>query len=213
MARGKHAAQAARQRYEATLEVVDRLNERTAELKIRTRQVEALAKEAEPLRRRVAELEMQLAAVESPKLEQLRTLHDQRVLELEDLLSFCVRLHDSMFVTLCKAFGDAAYDCIPAYTYDDNRFKKLTGQYGLFQSDFFPRDVRRMLAQHKFWAMDRNQDNLRSEASNFSGHPNATVRAAIFDRPNGCNSCKALGSICSTCSAWTDLRPVQVGDA
>jgi hypothetical protein len=83
MARGKHAAEAARRRYETSLEVVDRLTEKNAELKIRTRRVEAAAARVPALEARIRDLETQLETLVTPHVERMRELHEMRQAELQ----------------------------------------------------------------------------------------------------------------------------------
>lgn len=72
MARGKEAASAARRRHEAALQLAERLADKNAELKARTRKVETDASHLPAVRRRIAELERQVAACTSPELERER---------------------------------------------------------------------------------------------------------------------------------------------
>lgn len=72
MARGKHAASAARGRYEAAVEHIDRLTTELADAKLRARLVERDAARAGELERENAELRRRLEAVTGPEIERLR---------------------------------------------------------------------------------------------------------------------------------------------
>ena len=204
MARGKHAAQAARQRYETALEVVDRLNEKTSELKIRTRQVEALAKEAEPLRKRVAELERQLAGEETARLALLRATHEKQVAELEGLLDFAVEMCTNFFQRLVWEFSESAYGFVSESAYTDPRFMQLIESRGLLMARGFSRVMKRMLANRAFWTLDHTQDNLRARLKGKYGNvtygkmrtPRVLQRESVGDM---CRRCELLGSACATC--------------
>jgi hypothetical protein len=72
MAKGKYGARAAIRRYEAALDVTDRLTDRLTEQKAKARQYEADAIEAKSLRRRCSDLEAQLHAEMTPRYEDLQ---------------------------------------------------------------------------------------------------------------------------------------------
>lgn len=94
MARGKHAAQAARQRHEAALQVNDRLSDKLAEAKVRARLVESQADRVPGLERRIAELQEQIRcgvgqewAAERRRLEERALLAEMTRGELLDLFN------------------------------------------------------------------------------------------------------------------------------
>ena len=72
MARGKHAAQAARQRYEATLVVNDRLSDKLAEAKIVARTNKEMASRVPALEARIATLQEEIKSGVSKEWERER---------------------------------------------------------------------------------------------------------------------------------------------
>jgi hypothetical protein len=212
MARGKHAAQAARQRYEATLVVVDRLNEKTSELKIRTRQVEALAKETGPLRKRVAELERQLAGEETARMALLRASHEEQVAELEDKLMFAAAVFNNVFSAAMTAVDDdlmeALMDAMDQTIGGDIRFTQLVSDFGFMSLSELNRSRRRKM--HKVrWASDK-QDNMQSQSDNKlnkfrrqgrSLGQHGDTASDSDDWEWYCLACDTLGVVCATCSA------------
>lgn len=83
MARGKHAAMAARRRYETTLVLAERLADKNAELKTRARKVEADAAHLPAAMKRIAELEKQLDEGVTPALRKERDEREAERVELE----------------------------------------------------------------------------------------------------------------------------------
>lgn len=203
MARGKHASQAARQRYEATLVVVDRLTDKTAELKVRTRQVESLAMQVEPLRKRVAELERQLAGEETARLSLLRDAYETKVAELEDKLVLAAAVFNSVFSAASSAMGDDLFDAMREAIEGDIRFGQLVSDFGFMSFSGLNRSDRRNM-QKVSWASEQ-QDNLQARAVNTMNKKRRLD--ACGDAQSGddtaewyCLTCDALGFTCVTCN-------------
>jgi hypothetical protein len=192
MARGKHETQALRTRYEALLAVVDDLTEKNAELKIRTRRVEAEAATAPGLRLRVAELEKQVQTSETPVLESLRARHKERVADLEALIGECVQFIMS---------SDEANRHLEGYRLQsflvEGMDARLRADYGLVFSagQSLNRQYRRAQAFRRC-AVDagdlERQDNLRPKADNMNGY-NSPIEVLARKRV-GC-ACGLLQSI------------------
>lgn len=87
MARGKHAALTTRRQYEAEMQVIDRLTDQIADLKVRTRATESAAVRVPRLEYEIVELKRQLDAGCSDHLLHERIEHDDEVAELHQVIA------------------------------------------------------------------------------------------------------------------------------
>lgn len=135
MARGKHEAKAARARYEATLQVVDRLNEKNAEMKVKARHAAAEAAAAPALRARVAELERQVVALETPKLEAFRAEMTARIDDRDELLRWCAEMLSALAGNVMKLNLGEEVLVFPRGIIEGENTNRLRRDYGFVFND------------------------------------------------------------------------------
>lgn len=153
MARGKHETQALRARYEALLAVVDDLTEKNAELKVRTRRVEADAAATPGLRQRVAGLERMILNDEFPKLNALRAEMEATISERDALLHWCGKQLSLLCRDMLKGAG-LDDRVLPLTVLKDRESGLMRSQYG-FSLPESNRAYRRAFAQQQTQG-DRN---------------------------------------------------------
>lgn len=179
MARGKHAAQAARQAAESAMELAEKLADKNADLRVRTRRVEADASRVRGLEERIRELDRQVAAQTSPALErEQRAREDDRAAHatLVDELREMIRILSGIIALSTDwSNGDGEFP-VPQGIVE--RSAELGIELNLYPDAAFSRELRRAQRFGRTAGARTGgalQDNRRSEHANLAGKNDPTL--------------------------------------
>lgn len=110
MAKGKEAAAAARRRYEAAIEHLDRVTSEVVELKLRTKACETDAARVPGLLKQIEHMQALIDTGSSDELERLRVVTDKRIAEAEatndELRAFFARVMKRVAGTDIACFAE-----------------------------------------------------------------------------------------------------------